>query len=224
MPSLDRPRRRGTIIPTTLVIAWYSGEASWSSESRRGAAGRAASLIRPAVLLAGLAAILLVSYGQMVPLPRGLSYWRLPIGLATAGGLALLLAWPSHRAGVRARTVDDVAAMLGVASTIVGIGAAILVTVGLSLNFAENRQTTQSFVYQMTNPAVAFSLLAIAVPAAISGALGLAIGRRHVRIAGRVSAAGVAVRFSIIGLGCAAVIGALAAALAIYRWVTWGWG
>jgi hypothetical protein len=30
------------------------------------------------------------------------------------------------------------------------------------------------------------------------------------------------VRFSIIGLGCAGVVVAFAAALVIYRWVTWG--
>jgi len=186
------------------------------------AAGRAASLIRPAVLLAGLSAILLVSYGQVAPLTRGLAYWRWPIGIATAGGLALLIAWPSQRAGARTRTADDVAAMLGVASTIVGIGAAILVAVGFSLNFADNRDTSQAYIYQMTNPAVALSLLAIAAPAATLGALGLVIACRGARTVVRVSAAGVAVRFSIIGLGCAAVIGALAAAVAIYRWMTWG--
>jgi hypothetical protein len=186
------------------------------------AADRAASLVRTAVLLAGLAAILFVSYGQVAPLPHGLSLWRLPIGIATAGGLALLVAWPARRAGGRTRTADEVIAMLGVASAIVGIGAAILVAFGVTLNFAENRETTQAFIYRMTRPAMVVSLLAIAAPAAILGALGLAIARRRARAAGRVSAAGVAVRFSIIGLGCAGVIVAFAAAVAIYRWVTWG--
>jgi hypothetical protein len=186
------------------------------------AADGAASLLRTAVLLAGLAAILFVSYGQVAPLPRGLSHWRLPIGISTAGGLTLLLAWPSRRAGARTRTADEVAAMLGVASAIVGIGAAMLIAIGVSFNVADNRQTTQAFIYQMTHPAVVISILTIAAPAAISGGLGLAIARRRARAAGRFSAAGVAVRFSIIGLGCAGVIVAFTAAVAIYRWVTWG--
>ena len=53
------------------------------------AADRAARLIRSAVLLAGLALILFVSYGLVAPLPRGWSPWRLPVGMAAAGGLAL---------------------------------------------------------------------------------------------------------------------------------------
>ncbi len=185
-------------------------------------ADRAAMLMRSAVLLAGLAAIVFVSYGLVGPLRFRWLHWRLPIAIATAGGLALLLAWPSRRAEARTRTADGVAAMLGTASMIVGLGAAMLVAYGLALNFAENRDSTQAFVYQMTHPAVVFSCLVIAAPAAVTGILGLAIGRRRGQAAGRVSAAGIAIRFSAIGLGCAGLIVALAAAAAIYRWVTWG--
>jgi hypothetical protein len=186
------------------------------------AADRAARLMRSAMLLAGLAAILFVSYGLVAPLPFGLSYWRLPIGIATAGGLVLLVAWPSRREGERTRTADDLAAMLGLASMILGTGAAMLVASGVALNIAENRHTTQAFLYQMTHPAVVVSLLVIAAPPATFGVLGLAIARRRGRAAGRVSAAGVASRFSAIGLACAGVIVAFASAVAIYRWVTWG--
>jgi hypothetical protein len=182
----------------------------------------AARLTRLAVLLAGLAAILLVSYGFTEPLPFGWSHWRIPIAIATAGGLALLVAWPTRRPAARTRTADEVAAMLGAASMIVGLGTAMVVAYGLASNFADNRFTTQEFLYQMTHPSVVISYLVVAAPAAVSGALGLAITWRRARAAGTVSAAGMARRFSAVGLGCAGLIVALAAATAIYRWMTWG--
>jgi hypothetical protein len=186
------------------------------------AADLAARLTRSAVLLAGLVAILFVAYGSVAPLPRGWSHWRVPIVIATAGDLALLLAWPSRRAEARTRTADEIAAMLGTASMIAGLGAAMLVGYGLALNFAENRASTQAFLYQMTHPSALASLLAIAAPAAVSGGLGLGIAWRRARTAGTVSAAGMARRFSAVGLVCAGLIVASAAAAAIYRWVTWG--
>jgi hypothetical protein len=210
------------------------------------AADRAARLMRSAVLLASLAAILFVSYGQVAPLPRGWSHWRLPIAIATAGVLALLIAWPSRRADARTRTADDVAAMLGAASMIVGIGAAMLIAIGLTMNVQDNRLTNQSLVYQLTGPSgrggpairgrltnqsliyqltgpgFVIACLLMAAPAAISGGLGLAIARRRGRVAGRVSTTGIALRFSAIGLGCVGLIVAFAAAALIYRWVTWG--
>jgi hypothetical protein len=186
------------------------------------AGDRAAILMRSAVLLAGLAAILFVSYSVVAPLPRGWSPWRVPVGIAAAGGMALLLAWPSRRAATKTRTADQFAVMLGAASMIVGIGAAILVSYGISLHIAENRTSTQSLIYQLTHPAAVISVLAIAAPAAISGGLALAIARRRARAAGRVSAAATAVRFSAVGLGCAGLIATAAASAAIYRWLTWG--
>jgi hypothetical protein len=185
-------------------------------------ADRAEGLVRSAVLLAGLAAILFVSYGLVAPLPPRWTQWRLPIAIAAAGGLALLLAWPSRRAVMRARTIDGVAAMLGVASTVLGIGAAMLVAYGLVLNFSEERISTQTLLYRLTHPSILVSLLIIAAPAAISGGLALAISRRRARTAGRISAAATAVRFSIIGLGCVGLIAATGATAVIFRWLTWG--
>jgi hypothetical protein len=186
------------------------------------AADQVARLSRLAVLLAGLAAILFISYGLVVPVPFGWSHWILPIVIATAGGLALLLAWPSRRAEARTRTADEIAAMLGAASMIVGLGAAMVVAYGLAWTVADNRFTTQEFLYRMTHPAAVTSLLAIATPAAVLGGLGLAMAWRRARVAGTVSAAGMARRFSAVGLVCSGLIVALAAAAAIYRWVTWG--
>jgi hypothetical protein len=57
-------------------------------------ADRAEGLIRPAVRMAGLAAILFVSYGLVAPLSPGRSEWRLPIAIAAAGGLTVRLNGP----------------------------------------------------------------------------------------------------------------------------------
>ncbi len=186
------------------------------------AADRAARLFRAGVLLAGLAAILFVSYGLVAPMPPGWLWWRLPVGIAAAGGLALLLAWPSRRADAKTRTVDEAAAMLGAASMILGIGAAMLMAYGLVLNFTEERVSTQTLLYRLTHPSILVSLLIFAAPAAIAGGLGLGMARRRARAAGRVSAAATAVRFSIVGLACAGLIAALGVTAVIYRWLTWG--
>ena len=186
------------------------------------AADRAAGLLRSAVLLAGLAAILFVSYGIVAPLPPAWAWWRLPIGIGAGGGLALLLLWPSRRAATKSRTFDEVTRMLGVASAVLGIGAAMLVAYGLVLNFTEERFSAQTQLYRLTHPSVLVSLLIIAAPAAITGVLAVIIARRRARPAGRVSAAATAVRFSIVGLVCAGLIAATAATAALYRWLTWG--
>jgi hypothetical protein len=186
------------------------------------AADRAARLFRAGVLLAGLAAILFVSYGLVAPMPPGWLWWRLPVGIAAVCGLALLLAWPSRRADAKTRTVDEAAAMLGAASMILGIGAAMLVTYGLVLHFKEEQVSTQTLLYRLTHPSVLVSLLIFASPAAVAGGLGLAMARRRARAAGRVSAAATAVRFSIVGLACAGLIAALGVTAVIYRWLTWG--
>jgi hypothetical protein len=199
-----------------------SEEAMMSEAIEVRAADRAARLLRAGVLLAGLAAILFVSYGLVTPLPYGLSLWRWPIGIATAGGLALLLAWPSRRAGARTRTADETAVMLGAASMIAGIGAAIIVAYGVAANVEDNLESAQALAYRLTHPSVVVSVLALAVPSAISGILSLVMARRRARAVGRVSAAATAVRFSIVGLVCAGLIAATAATAAVYRWLTWG--
>ena len=186
------------------------------------APGRATTLIRSAMLAAGLAAILFVSYGVLAPLPAGWREWRLPIGAAVAGVLALVFAWPYRRPATWARTADEVAVMLGLASTILGIGAAMLVMTGITLGVLENRSTTQSLVHQLTHHSVLISCVTFASPAVIIGALGLAIARRRAGSGRRVSAAAMAFRLSALGLGCAGLIAATAAVAAIYRWLTWG--
>jgi hypothetical protein len=183
-------------------------------------ADRVATLLRSAVLIACLMAILVGAYG--VVLPTGWSKWRLSILIAAAGGLALMLGWPSRRAATRVRSADDVALMFGVASMVLGIGAAMLIAYGLALKISEERISPQTLIYRLTHPSVLAGLLTFAAPVALSGGLGLWIAWRRGRATGRVSMAGAAGRFSTVGLGIAGLITAAAAAAAIYRWLMWG--
>jgi hypothetical protein len=183
-------------------------------------ADRVATLLRSAVLIACLGAILVGAYGLV--LPTGWSVWRLSILIASAGGLALMLSWPSRRAATRVRSADDVALMFGVASMILGIGAALLIAYGLALRISEARTSPQRLIYQLTHPSVLAGLLTFAVPAALLGGFGLWIAWRRDRTTGRVSIAGAAGRFSTVGLGIAGLIAAVVATMAIYRWLMWG--
>ena len=179
------------------------------------------ALIRSAVLLAALAALLSTSQGPAVPHPPGLfwSDWRLPIGIAMAAGLTLSLAWPSQGPAAKAKAADYFAAMLGLASTILSIGATMLIAIGISAEIAERRIATHAFIYQMTGPVIVLYFLLMAAPAAVSGGLGLAIAGRRGWTAPRLSVAWIAVRLSTIGIGCAGLMGAASASLAVYRWV-----
>jgi hypothetical protein len=86
----------------------------------------------------------------VAPLPPAWSWWRLPNGIAAGGSLALLLLWPSQRVATKTRTFDEVTRMLGVASAVLGIGAAMLVAYGLVLNFTEERFSAQTQLYRLT--------------------------------------------------------------------------
>jgi hypothetical protein len=183
-------------------------------------ADRVAALLRSAVLIACLVAILVGVYGLV--LPTGWSKWRLSGLIAAAGGLALVLGWPSRRAATRVRSADEVALMFGVASMILGIGAAMLIAYGIALKISEERTSPQTLIHQLTHPSVLAGLLTFAVPATLSGGLGLWIAWRRDRTTGRVSMAGAAGRFSTVGLGTAGLIATVVATAAIYRWLMWG--
>ena len=159
--------------------------------------------------------------GRRSPHPLGLSWsdWRLPIGFGMAVGLALWLAWPSQGPAARATAADNIAAILGFASTILGIGAAMLIAICISVDASETRIATHAFIYQMTSPVVVLYFLLMAAPAAISGGLALAIAGRRRTTAVRLSAAWLAVRLSWIGIGCAGLMVAASASLAISRWL-----
>ena len=185
-------------------------------------AGRFVRPIRWTMLTASLAAFLFVSYGVAVPLPGAWPYWWVPIFIATAGAVALLLAWPSRRAVARAKTASEVAIMLGVASTIVGLGAAMLDASGLAWEVADSLSSSQELLYRLTEPSFLIACFTTAMPAAITGGFGLVISGRCAGAARRVSMVGVARRFAAVGLASASLIAATAGSGAIYRWVTWG--
>jgi hypothetical protein len=196
-------------------------EEALMSDAIRGRALRPGGLIRSAVLLAALAALLSVSQGPAVPHPPGLYGWdwRLPIGIALALGVALSLARPSQGPTAKAKAVDYFAAILGVASTILGIGAAMLIAIGFTAGIIERRIATHTLIYQLTSPVIVLYFLLMAAPAAVSGGLGLAIAGRRGWTAPRLSVAWFAVRLSTIGISCAGLLGAASASLAVYRWV-----
>ena len=101
------------------------------------------------------------------------------------------------------------AAVLSLGSVIPGIGVTLLIAYGLSLHIAEHQGSGESLMYQMTDPIVLWELLYFAIIPAVPGLVGLWIARRRFRDAGRVSLAGMAARFSGLGLGLSVMIGAM---------------
>jgi hypothetical protein len=172
------------------------------------------------VLVPLLAAILFGLFGFILPRSRWTD-WREASLIAAGGAVALLIAWPS-RQPLRDRIRDGLAAVLGLASVVTGMGASLLLAYGLGLNIVEYRGSRQSFMYQMFSPAFIEALLHLAAVAAVPGAIALLMARRRLREVGRISLAGMAARFSILGLGCSVLIAGTAAVAAVYRWVTWG--
>ncbi len=182
----------------------------------------ATSLIRSAMLMAGLAVILLVAYDAVVPRSSGLSHWRAPLLIASVGGLAVLLAWPSQSAEARSRTIDGIAMMFGAVSLVLGIGAVMLIGYGLGLHISEKRISSQALIYQLTRPSDLRFILNYSAAVALPGVIGLWLALRRGREAVTVSVAGAARRYSIVGLGLAGLIGAGVSFALVYRWITWG--
>jgi hypothetical protein len=179
-----------------------------------------ATILRSAVLIGCLVAILAGAFGLV--LPTGWSKWRLSMMIASAAGLALLLNWPSRRADSEGRSADDIALMFGFASLVLGIGTVTLIAYALSLKISEERTSTQALVYQLTHPSALAGLLAFVLPVALSGGMGFWLAWRQDRATSRVSMAGAAGRFSCVGLVSAGLVATAVAAAAIYRWLTWG--
>ncbi len=134
--------------------------------------------------------------------------------------MTLLIAWARYPAA-RPWIIDGLAAVLGLTSATLGIAITLLIAYGLSLHIAEHTGSRDSFVYQITNPAILWQIVYFALIAAVPGAVGHWIVRRRRREVGRVSLAGMANRFSALGLGLAAMIGVMIAVAALYRLVTW---
>ena len=180
---------------------------------------RALAVMRPAVLTACLGAMLVAAYGLV--LHKRWSTQALPY-LIAACGLALVMGRWSRRSATRVRSADEVALMFGAASMILGLGAAMLIGYGLTLQISEATTRLQTLAYERTRPSDLVWSLAFAAPAALSGGLGLWIARRRDRAAGKASLAATAARFSAVGLGSAGLIATLVAVAAVVRWLTWG--
>jgi hypothetical protein len=183
---------------------------------------RAGKLVFPALLLSIFVAILFGSFILMLP-PQHHEWttiWRVPIVIAAAGALALIVARPRYPT-MRPLLMDGLAAVLSVASAISGIGVTLLFAYGLELQIAEYRGSVDSFIYQMTNPMALWYLLFFAIIPVLPGAVGLWIARKRLREVGRVSLAGMASRFSKLGLGLSAMLGVTIAVAALYRRAMW---
>lgn len=128
----------------------------------------------------------------------------------------------STRGSAWARVVDGLAAVFGVASAVAGIGAALTIPYGIALQISEDHVRVQTRIYQLTSFDQAAHLLAIIAAVAVPGVIGLSLARRRGRGIERVSLAGVASRFSIMGLVCDGLLLSALSALLCYRWLMWG--
>ena len=183
---------------------------------------RAGKLVIPAILLSILVTIVFGSFILILPAQhhQWTTIWRVPILIAAAGALALIIAGPPYST-MRPWVMDGLAAVLSLASAISGIGITLLFAYGLELQIAEYRGSVDSFIYQMTNPIALWYLLCFAIIPVLPGAAGLWIARTRLRKVGRVSLAGMASRFSKLGLGLSAILGVTIAVAALYRRAMW---
>jgi hypothetical protein len=183
------------------------------------ALNRAGKLVVAIILLSILVAILFGSFSLIVP-HRHWTVGQVPIGFAAGGAVTLLIAWaryPAARPGI----MNGLAAVLGLTSATLGIAITLLIAYGLNLRIAEHTGSRDSFIYQMTDPMVLGYILCIASIPAVPGVVGFWMARRRLREAGRVSLAGMAVRFSKLGLGLSSMIGVVVVVAALCRRAIW---
>lgn len=185
-----------------------------------GGTHRIASLLRSAVLMACLVAILVGACDLM--LPTGWSAWQSAILIATAGGLAMVLGRPGRRAASTARPGGRLALLFGATSLVLGIGAAILIAYSLFLRISEERTSPQTLVHRLHYTALAQTLMMFVLPVAVSGGLGLWIAGRREPSTARTSLVAAARRFSTVGLWIAGLITVALAVAVFYRWLMWG--
>jgi hypothetical protein len=179
----------------------------------------AEKVVYPVILLMIMAAILFGSFSVILP-PHQWSVWRVPVLIAAAGAVLLMIASASF-SSMRPWVMDGLAAVLSITSAIPAIAVTLLLAYVLSLEIAAREERWESVMHQWTDPIVLWQLLKSAMIAAVPGIVGLWIARRRLRDAGRVSLAGTAARFSKLGLGLSVMIGVMVLAAAIYRRFMW---
>ena len=180
---------------------------------------RAGKLAFAVILLSLLAAILFGSFGLILPRDQW-TVWRVAIVITAGITVTLLIAWANY-AAARSWIMDGMAAVLGLTSAILGIAITLLIAYALNLRITEHTGSRDSFIYQMTDSVVLWYFLFYAFIPTVPGAVGVWIARNRLREAGRTSLPAAAVRFAALGLGLSAMIVAMVAVAALYRWITW---
>jgi hypothetical protein len=180
---------------------------------------RGGKLVVPIILLSILLTILFGSLSLLLPLHQW-TEWRVPILIAAGGAVAAMTAWSSC-APMRLWFMNGLAVVLGLTSATLGIAITLLIAYGLSLQIAEHTGSRDSFVYQMTNPMALCYILCFASIPVVPGVVGVWIAGRQLREAGRLSLAGMAVRFSKLGLGLSSMIGVVVVFAALCRRAMW---
>ena len=163
---------------------------------------RPKSLAIHVALLPLLAAMLFGLFSFILPWHQW-TVWRVPILIATAGVVALLIVWP-FRQPMRAGMLDGLATILGLASAVPGVAISVLIAFGLSLHVAENQYSVQSLIYQLTHPTMLKQILGFALVPVVPGVIGLWLARR--RATTRTSLVAMAARFSTLGLSLSGLI------------------
>lgn len=183
---------------------------------------RLAAIVWWLLVATALGAILLFATRLVLPHRPGEFDWAVPGLVIASVVLAALLFQFSQPAERLGRAADNIALVLGLASMVIGLGIAILISVGVSLNFSEERGSVSSRLYRLTGRPILGESLKFAGAAAVPGVVGLGIACMRRRATGRISAAGSAWRFSIGGLAASLCIVLAVGAAALYRWITWG--
>jgi hypothetical protein len=182
---------------------------------------RLARLLRLGLASSLLVAVLAFVCDGVVPMrarqPRRIA----PVALALAVGLGVVLVRRSRWMQDAGQTADGIALGLGLASAILGFGAAFLVGVGVTLNYTEEEGSSHARIYRLTDPRALGEIVKYAGGAALPGLVACGIVRRR-RLTGRLSVAASAWRFAVGGLIMASLIAAAAAGAAVYRWSIWG--
>ena len=176
-------------------------------------------LVYSVILLMIMAAILFGLFSLILPAHQW-TEWRVPVLIAAAGAVTLLITFASFSTE-RPWVMDGLAAVLSLTSAIPAIGVTFLIVYGISLHIAERTGSWESIMYELTDTVVLCLVLSSAMIVAVPGIVGLWIARRRLRIAGRVSVAGTAARFSKLGLGLSLMMGAMVVAAALYRRTMW---
>jgi hypothetical protein len=119
----------------------------------------------------------------------------------------------------QARMVDFLAAALGIASAIAGIGAILAIPFGIALQITQDHIDIRTRIYELASFHQAAYLAVVLGLIAIPGTIVLCLARRSSRRLERVSLAAMAARLSILGLVCDGLLLTTLLAILGYYWL-----